>query len=114
MQKRIPSEIHYTITSMTKTYLLNHSPAKTKTKYNADLQHQKTKWVTFTYNGKEEKLQKFFRTQIKAAFRTRNTIQNILKPWPQTDKYSRSGIYQMKCPDSPLRYIGQTRTSFNT
>jgi hypothetical protein len=25
------------------------------------------------------------------------------------DKYNRSGIYQMKCLDCPLKYIGQTR-----
>lgn len=30
----------------------------------------------------------------------------------QTDKYNRSGIYHMKCPNFPLKYIGQTgRTS---
>jgi hypothetical protein len=43
-----------------------------------------------------------------------STIQNILKPKSQIDKYSRSGIYQMKCMDCPLKYIGQTGRTFNT
>jgi hypothetical protein len=52
---------------------------------------------------------KLFRgTGIKVAFRTRNTIQNIFRLQPQIGKYSRSGIYQMKCLDCPLKYVGQT------
>jgi hypothetical protein len=47
-------------------------------------------------------------TRIKIAFCTQNTNQNILKPHTQTDKYNRGGIYQMKCVDGPLKYIGQT------
>jgi hypothetical protein len=49
-----------------------------------DPQYQKAKWATFTYRGKEtRKIMKFFKnTQIKVAFRTKNTIQNILKPQP--------------------------------
>jgi hypothetical protein len=51
---------------MTKTQLLNHPPTKkNKTKQNthADSQHQKTKWVNFTYGGKEvRKIKKMFRT----------------------------------------------------
>jgi hypothetical protein len=46
-------------------------------------------------------------TAIKVAFRTRNIIQNILWPEPQKDKYSRSGIYQMKRLDFPLIYVGK-------
>jgi hypothetical protein len=52
--------------------------------------------------------------EIKVAFRTRNTIQNILKPQPQIDKYSRSEIYQLKCLDCPLKYVGQTGRTFKT
>jgi hypothetical protein len=50
-------------------------------------QQVKTKWVTVTYNGKEtRKITKPFPdTKLKIAFRTRNTIQNILKLQPQTD-----------------------------
>jgi hypothetical protein len=74
-----------------------------------------TKGATFTYSGKEVRtITKLFRdTQIKIAFRTKNTVPNLLKPYPHIDKYSRSGIYQMKCLDCPLKYIGQTGTSFN-
>jgi hypothetical protein len=43
-----------------------------------------------------------------------NTIQSILRPRSQVDKYSRSGIYQMKCMDCPLKYVGQTGRTFNT
>jgi hypothetical protein len=50
---------------------------------------------------------------MKIAFRTTNTMQNILRHQPQTDKYNRSGIYQMKCLDCPLKYIGQTGRTFN-
>jgi hypothetical protein len=80
-----------------------------------DTQTQKTQWATFTYSGKEvRKITKLFRdTQIKIAFRTTNTIQNILKHQPPTDKFNRSGIYQMKCLDCPLKYIGQTGRAFN-
>jgi hypothetical protein len=37
-------------------------------------------------------------------------LRNVLK---QSDKYSRSGIYQMKCLDCPLKCIGQTGLTFN-
>jgi hypothetical protein len=53
--------------------------------------HIHIQWKT----GKITKL--FTATQIKIEFRTQNTIQNIVKQQPQTDKYNKSGIYQMKC-----------------
>jgi hypothetical protein len=43
-----------------------------------------------------------------------NTIQNIIKHHPQTDKCNKSGIYQMKYLDCPLKYIGQTNRSSYT
>jgi hypothetical protein len=51
--------------------------------------------------------------QINVAFRTHNTVRNTPKPHTQTDKYNRSGIYQRKCPDFPLKYIGQTGRTLN-
>jgi hypothetical protein len=64
---------------------------------------------------RSERITKLFRDKsLKVAFRTRGTVHNILKPKPQIDKYSRSGIYQMKCMDCPLKYIGQTGRTFNT
>lgn len=44
---------------------------------------------------------------------TQNTIQNVAKPQSQTDKYGKSGIYQMKFLDCPLKYIGQTGQTFH-
>jgi hypothetical protein len=41
-------------------------------------------------------------------------IQNILRPQPQIDKYSRSGIYQLKCQDCPPKYVRQTGRTFKT
>jgi hypothetical protein len=83
---------------------------------NNDPQHKKSKWAIFTYSGKEtRKITNLFRdTEIKIAFRTRNTVQNTIKPPTQTDKYEKSGICQMKCLDCPLRYIGQTGRAFHT
>jgi hypothetical protein len=77
---------------------------------NTDPQHQKPKWATFTYSGKEtRKITKLFKnTKIKIAFRIRNTIQNIVRQHVQKDKYSDSGFYQMKCLDCALKYIGQS------
>ncbi|PNF33207.1 hypothetical protein B7P43_G11691 [Cryptotermes secundus] len=79
-------------------------------------QNQKSKWRTLTYSGKEvRKIKRLFRdTKIKLAFSTQNTIQNILKPKSQMDKYNRSGIYQIKCLDCPLKYAGQTGRTFKT
>jgi hypothetical protein len=46
-----------------------------------ETQHRtaKTKWATFTYSGKETRIiTKLFKgTQIKIAYRTSNTIENI-------------------------------------
>jgi hypothetical protein len=46
----------------------------------------------------------------------RNTISNILKTQPHTNKYNtrRRGFYCMKCLDCPKKYIGQMGRTFNT
>jgi hypothetical protein len=41
-------------------------------------------------------------------------IQNIMKQHPQTDKHNKSGIYQMKCLECSVKYIGQTGRAFHT
>jgi hypothetical protein len=52
---------------------------------------------------------------IKIAFRIWNPIQNIIKPYSQIDKYEKSGMYQMKCLNCPLNYIGRTgKRTFHT
>jgi hypothetical protein len=51
---------------------------------------KKKKWATFTYNGKETKqITKLFKdTNIKIAYKTRNTIQKLTKKQhTQSDKY---------------------------
>jgi hypothetical protein len=75
---------------------------------------QKAKWATFTYCGKEvRQITKIFKdTQLNTVFRTQNTIENILRHKTKTEKYDSSGVYQMKCLDCPLRYIGQTGRTF--
>jgi peptidoglycan hydrolase-like amidase len=57
----------------------NKRPKKRTT--HIDTQQQKTKRATFTYSGKEvRKITKHFGdTRMKIAFRTTNTIQNILR-----------------------------------
>jgi hypothetical protein len=64
---------------------------------------------------KQEKITKLFKdTQRKIALKTQNTIQNLVKQHPRTDKYNKSCIYQMKCLDCPRNYIGQTGRAFHT
>jgi hypothetical protein len=76
------------------------------------------KWVKFTYTGKETRyITKLFKgTDVKIAFRTNNSIKNVLKPKPTNEhsKYNLPGVYKLKCKDCPLQYIGQTGRSFNT
>jgi hypothetical protein len=88
---------------------IRHPRYKKHNNTNANQQHQATKWATFTYYGKETKgIAKLFKeTNIKLAFRTKNTIQNLVKPRLQQDEYENSGVYQMRCMDCPLKYIGQ-------
>jgi hypothetical protein len=107
----ITKKCMYTVIYKLLTYILIEHKHKTN-----DPQHHETKWAMFTYSGREiRKITKLFRdTEIKIASRTRNTIQNIVRPTTQTDKYGKSGIYQMKCLDCPLKYIGQTDRSFHT
>jgi hypothetical protein len=37
-----------------------------------------------------------------------------VKQLPRKGKYNKTGIYQMKCIDCPLKYIGQTGRIFHT
>jgi hypothetical protein len=63
-QKETPSGTHYTITNIN-TNLVRKPPPPQKQNPHTDPQHQKTKWVTFTYSGKE------VRRITKLFFRTR-------------------------------------------
>jgi hypothetical protein len=62
-------------------------PNQHKHNKSTDPQHHKNKQATFTFSGKEtKKITKLYKTQIKVAFRTRNTTQNIIKPHPQIER----------------------------
>jgi hypothetical protein len=74
------------------------------------------KWATFTYTGKETTFitNLFKKTNIKIAFRTNNTITNLLTTKHKlTDKYSGSGVYKLTCQSCSKAYVGQTGRSFN-
>jgi hypothetical protein len=73
------------------------------------------KWASFTYVGKETTFitNLFKKTDLKIALHTKNTIQKLLMPKPQTsDTYTCSGAYKLTCPDCNKAYIGQTGRSF--
>jgi len=74
------------------------------------------KWATFTYIGKETLYitNAFRHTDLKIAFRTNNTLDNVLRlKTPPPDKFSASGVYRLTCPDCHKAYIGQTGRSFS-
>jgi len=80
-------------------------------------QETKYKWATFTYTVKETlHITNIFKhTDLRIAFRTKNTIQNLLKQKnPFLDKFSSSGVYKLTCPHCHKAYIGQTGRRFFT
>jgi hypothetical protein len=86
-----------------------------KQKENTDIHKLKEEWATFTYHGKQtRKLTQLFKDTHNFFFKTKNTIQNILKPYTQTDKYEKNGVYRMMCMSCPMKYIRQTKRPFNT
>ena len=74
-----------------------------------------TKWAKFTYVGLQTKfITKLFRkTNIKIAFTTENNIAKFLtrKKDDDSNKYKRSGVYQLSCQTCNKKYIGQTGSS---
>jgi hypothetical protein len=58
--------------------------------------------------------QELFRnTNIKIVYKTTNTIKYHLKSRDKTlDIHSLSVVYQLKCNESPLIYVGQTGCTF--
>jgi hypothetical protein len=75
------------------------------------------KWAVFTYIGKETRIiSRLFRnTNIHIAYKTKNTIQkNLQTNNIDHDKYSQSGVYEIKCNSCPLKYVGQTGRNFRT
>jgi hypothetical protein len=77
----------------------------------------KQKWCTFTYIGKETTyITKIFKhSNIKVADRTNNTLQKHLTHSIQNhDKFTRSSVYKLTCPDCGKAYAGQTGRDFYT
>jgi hypothetical protein len=57
------------------------------------------KWAIFTYFGNEVRAitNIFSEYNVRTAFRTTNTLEKILKPIDEKNKYDSSGIYKLKC-----------------
>jgi len=70
-----------------------------------------------TYVGKQTKfIAKFLKnTPLKIAFTTQNTAGKLLsiKQNPKSEKIDKCGVYQLTCPDSNIKYIGQTVRHFH-
>jgi hypothetical protein len=78
---------------------------------------QKLKWAKFTYTGKKTRIiTKLFRhTQVKVAFTTNNNLITRLQHNRTDDKnkYTKSGVYKLKCPTCNKIYVGQTGRPFS-
>ena len=76
----------------------------------------KQKWAKFTYTGKITRtVTKYFQQAgIKVAYTTKNKLENILRSntTDTSNKYTKSGIYQLTCPTCDKKYTGQTGRSF--
>ena len=75
------------------------------------------KWCTFTYIGKETSfITKIFKhADLQIAYHTSNTLRKHLSySTTQQDKFTKSGIYKLTCPDCNKAYIGQTGRNFST
>jgi hypothetical protein len=97
----------------------NSFPIKHNESHTHDRPKHTTKqnWATFTYVGKETLyITNIIRkTHHNIAFRTTNTIGNLLSSKTHApDKFSRSGVYKLTCPDCHKAYVGQTGRQFST
>jgi hypothetical protein len=76
---------------------LYKTPKSTQAQKKTNLQHQKAKWVIFICTGEETrritKHLTFKDTHIEVVFRRKNAIQNILKPHPQWDRYTKWNVW---------------------
>jgi hypothetical protein len=94
------------------TSILETLDTKKKHKHTED----KTKWVKFTYVGRETRaITKIFKnTNVKVTFGTNNTVGNLLTTIHEHNrsKYENNGIYQLTCTICNKKYTGQTRRQF--
>ena len=76
----------------------------------------KRKWATFTYVGRQIKfMTKLFKnTNKNIAYKRNNATRKVLtysktnNTTMTSDKFNKSGIYQLTCIDCNKKYIGQT------
>jgi hypothetical protein len=118
-QIAIKNDCHPTLIMQNKSENNNHTQHTPRTQNNTinTGKEDMKKWITFTFTGKETRyITKLFRnSNIKPAFWTTNTVRNQLLPQPQkSDKFSKEGVYKLKCKDCPLQYIDQTGRTFHT
>jgi len=70
------------------------------------------KWATYTYHSPKVRMitNLFKQTDIKIAFKSTSTLQQLNKPKFQdtTQEQDKSGIYKMTCKTCNKAYIGQT------
>jgi len=88
-----------------------------KTKHTTPHDSKNKKWVTFTYIYPQiRKVTNILRnSNIRRAYKCRNTIANLIKP-PRdhhTPPHSKLGIYQLTCNTCNLSYVGQTSRSLS-
>jgi len=83
-----------------------------KTQMNTTNKSNNNKWATFTYHSsKVRKIPNLFKqTDIKIAFKSTNTLQQLTKPkiHNTTQDHDKSGIYKLTCKPCNRAYIGQT------
>jgi hypothetical protein len=89
-----------------------HTPKPRR--HQSNTQAAARKWATFTYSyvGKERTfITNTFRRNI--AFRIVNTIRKALtRNTQKTDKYTRSDVNKLTCPNCKKAYVGQTSRNF--
>jgi hypothetical protein len=117
--KTIATNNGYTFQDIEKAYnrQKRENNNKNMSTLNRIVQHQ-TKddkvWVKFTYfDDRIRILTKIFRkSNIRVAFSVNNTIKKKCNSSSLVDKYSKSGVYSLKCLSCDQIYVGQTGRSF--
>jgi hypothetical protein len=82
-----------------------------KDKHNTSTKQSTKKWVTFKYYSPlVRKVTNIFKnTNLRIAFQTTNTIWQLLNSKKmQSNIYTNSGVYSIKCSTCNRLYIGQT------
>jgi len=87
-----------------------------KAKHISPQDRKNEKWATFTYISQQiRKITNLFsNTNIRIAYKCRNTIANRIKPpRDHTQPHNKWGIYQLTCNACNLSYVGQTSRSLS-